>query len=269
MQPLWHWSESTPDHALLLLFSVDLQRYVSPDLTHFVGASLRNQSKQFLLLKKIIRQGVLKARPKAGRLPRDVYDHAKYVDRKLSSNQAYKGAIVCFCDIPLADLYLHMDKYSRFGIAFRKTFLAEQGVAPVMYVPKLGRPSLLHFHDWKRNTPIPTRGISSQAVAFDRFFDYLNAFGDQIAALEDAKLIEAWRRIVGFLDLGILSNVKFFDHRLHEADEENFYMEREWRSSKSVEFDLYDVQRIIVPSKYGRPLRDAFPEYDGELFFAD
>ena len=85
----------------------------------------------------------------------------------------------------------------------------------------------------------------------------------------DAKLIEAWTRITHFLDLGILSNVKFFDHRLHEAHDDNFYMEREWRASKSVEFDLDDVQRIIVPSKYGRPLRDAFPEYDGELFFGD
>jgi hypothetical protein len=46
-------------------------------------------------------------------------------------------------------------------------------------------------------------------------------------------------------------------------------MEREWRASKSVEFELNDIQRIIIPSAYSRTLRRVFPDYDGEIFFAD
>jgi hypothetical protein len=46
-------------------------------------------------------------------------------------------------------------------------------------------------------------------------------------------------------------------------------MEREWRTSKDVEFDLSDIQRIIIPTRFSRRLRQAFPEYDGEIFFAD
>jgi len=46
-------------------------------------------------------------------------------------------------------------------------------------------------------------------------------------------------------------------------------MEREWRTSKSVEFELNDIQRIIIPSAYSRKLRLAFPDYDGEILFAD
>ena len=248
---------------------MDLQRYVSPDLTHFVGAALPNQRRQFALLKKIVRQGVLQAKPRSRLLPDNVFEHAKYIDRKLSSNEAYRGSIVCFCDIPLADLYLHMLKYSRFGIAFRKSFLTEHGVAPVMYVPRGGRPSLLHFYDLRPAAPIPVRGISSQAVVFDRFWRYLNNFHTRVEATEDEELLKEWRRVVGFLDLSILSYLKFFDHRLHDEHEENYYMEREWRASKSVQFELNDIQRIIIPTGYSRALRRTFPDYDGEIFFAD
>jgi len=247
---------------------VDLQRYVSPDLTHFVGRGL-GQEAQFKLLKKIIRQGLLQARPHDRRTPPNTYAHSKYISRNLSSNKAYKGAIVCFCDIPLADLYLHMRKYSPFGLAFRKTFLVEHGVAPVMYVPALGRPSLLHFYDPKPGSPLPTRGISSQTVAFDRFWRYLNHFHKKIEDGGDAALVKDWHRVVEFLDLSVLSYLKFFDHRLYDDHKKNYYMEREWRSSKDVEFDLIDIQRIIIPPAFSGGLRRAFPDYDGEVFFAD
>jgi hypothetical protein len=248
---------------------VDLQRYISPDLTHFVGGSLRTQREQFALLKKIIRQGVLQARPRRRRIPQDRYPHEKYSGRKLSSNEAYKGAIVCFCDIPLPDLQLHIEKYSAFGIAFRKAFLVEHGAAPVMYVPSLGRPSLLHFYDPKPGCPLPTRGISSQKVAFDRFWKYLNNFNQRMETGDDAAVAEEWRRVVEFLDWSILSYLKFFDHRLFDHDEDNYYMEREWRASKDVPFELNDIQRLIVPAAFSRDLRRAFPDYDGEISFAD
>jgi hypothetical protein len=254
----------------LIFFRVDLQRYVSPDLTHFVGAALPNQTRQFALLKKIIHTGVLQAMPRFRRLPMDVFQHAKYVERRLSSNEAYRGAVVCFCDIPVADLPFHMQKYSRFGIAFRKAFLVEQGVSPVMYLPHTGRPSLLHFYELKPNVPPPTHGISSLAVAFDRFWEYLNKFHKRIEEdTDDPGLAAEWRRVIGFLDLSVLSYLKFFDHCLHDEHKDNYYLEREWRASKSVEFELNDIQRIIVPTAYSRKLRLALPNYDGEILFAD
>ena len=36
---------------------------------------------------------------------------------------AYQPLVICFCDIPLEDLGIHMQKYSRFGLSFRKPFL--------------------------------------------------------------------------------------------------------------------------------------------------
>jgi hypothetical protein len=77
------------------------------------------------------------------------------------------------------------------------------------------------------------------------------------------------RKVVEFLDINILSHLKFFHHKLHDLDEENFYLEREWRVSRDVTFELDDVQRIIIPARFRRRLRNDFPKYDGEVFFAD
>ena len=118
---------------------MNVQRYVSPDLTHFVGRSLRNREQRYRLLRRILRAGVLKARPKPARV-RAAHILAKNPDLALSSNDAYRGSVVCFCDIPLGDLDVHMRKYSSFGLAFQKDFLAEQGALPsCMYRKLAGR----------------------------------------------------------------------------------------------------------------------------------
>src|SRR5438876_848124 len=124
-----------------------LQRYVSPDLTHFVGQKKRTLWEQYKILKKILRSGTLRARKPIG------LTHVPHVlqirtDARFSDNKAYLSSIVCFCDIPLSDLYIHMQKYSRFGLAFAKEFLLEAGATPVMYIPTKARPSLLPFPDF-------------------------------------------------------------------------------------------------------------------------
>jgi len=136
-----------------------------------------------------------------------------------------------------------------------------------MYVPVRGRPSLLPFRHYGRVS------VSSQEVAFDQFWRHFNRVAAAIERLADdpkeKRTADDLRRVVDFLDINILSHLKFFHHRLHDADEENFYMEREWRVSRYVKFDIGDVQRIIVPARFSRRLRNDFPDYDGEIFFAD
>jgi hypothetical protein len=83
------------------------------------------------------------------------------------------------------------------------------------------------------------------------------------------KMAANLEKLVGFMDLGLLSHVKFFDHTLPDDDDENFYMEREWRTTQDVEFDLVDIQRIIIPTRFSERLRNAFKDYDGEILFAD
>ena len=42
------------------------------------------------------------------------------------------------------------------------------------------------------------------------------------------------RRMMQFLECNIISNFKFFDHRLDDTEDDHYYMEREWRVSQNV-----------------------------------
>ena len=67
-----------------------------------------------------------------------------------SSNNMFRPTIVCFCDIPLEHLAIHMKKYSRFGIAYSKTFLLRQAANPVFCI---ARDSFVpHLHDFRAQT---------------------------------------------------------------------------------------------------------------------
>jgi hypothetical protein len=109
----------SPDSGAISSATIDLmlaQRYVSKELTHFVGARLNTRREQYDLLKQILKTRKLLAFP--GPVERPKHILKRDTDAPLSSNRACEGSMVCFCDIPLCDLPLHMSKYSLFGLAF-------------------------------------------------------------------------------------------------------------------------------------------------------
>lgn len=55
--------------------------------------------------------------------------------KRLSTNEAIRCTMLCFCDIPPVQLDIHMAKYGPFGVAFPKRFLLRHGATPVYYVP--------------------------------------------------------------------------------------------------------------------------------------
>jgi hypothetical protein len=183
---------------------------------------------------------------------------------RLSDNRAYRGSFVCFCDIPLSDLGLHIWKYGRFGLAFTKAFLLELGATPVMYVPTTGRPAILPWWNYGRGR------VASNAASFDAFWKHYKEL-DEFAKNQicEPRLSRSIGRVMQFLDSHVLSHLKFFDPSVADWEEENFYMEREWRISGDVEFDLQEVRRIIIAESYARRFRRDFPEYSGELMFSD
>ena len=241
---------------------MDIQRYVSPDLTHFVGRGRKTPKEQYVVLKTILRQGVLRT-PKPEKLRRAPYVLDIHQSERLSQNRAYRTSVVCFCDIPLGDLGLHMRKYGRFGLAFTKDFLLEEGATPVMYIPSTGRPALLPWDKYGR------RRVSSNAVAFDQFWSQYLTLREGANGGSLGNLSKPARRVSEFLDVHLLSHLKFFDPRGTDWDKENYYMEREWRVSRDIKFRLRDVRRVILPESYGRRFRRDFPRYDGEIVFAD
>ena len=238
------------------------QRYVSDELTHFVGRGLRSQEEQYRLFRKILKERQLRATSPVppGRARYALKIHPR---SRLSENDAFQGSYVCFCDIPLADLDLHMDKYSRFGIAFPKAFLLKNGATPVMYVPDRGRPALLPFHPYGRGI------VRSNSVAFDEFWRRYHRLRSKMEKTRDkaGELARLLADVCSFLDINLLSYLKFFDPRLYDDDKRNFYMEREWRVMRPVRFGLIDVARVIVPVRFARRFRDNFPRYDGEVVF--
>jgi hypothetical protein len=117
---------------------VTLQRYVSDELTHLTGRGKTDEDAYGALL-SILRSGTLRHSGEA--LP-----HGTFPDNPLGgsvtwnpaadliAHEMFKADIVCFCDIPVPDLAFHARKYSRFGLAFPKTFLLAKGATPVFYV---------------------------------------------------------------------------------------------------------------------------------------
>jgi len=132
--------------------ALGLQRYVSNDLSHFVGRDLLGRPEtQYERLKAILGDGSLR-RP---RQP-DEAEGTRYAVRvdaegSISKNEMYFGTAVCFCDIR-EDLRIHVGKYGPFGLAFPKGFLIDSGASPVFYIAREARTSTVAsgYHDIPR-----------------------------------------------------------------------------------------------------------------------
>lgn len=227
------------------------QRYVSRELTHFVGRDLSPDSdKQFDLLVRIVKAGLLgrHASPKGS--PQSL-NYAYGRPFELENGELLGLPTICFCDIPLADISIHVRKYSKFGIAFPKTFLVEQGASPVFYLAQNSR------YKYGSSTSDLGKEYLRMLDSLFRVLDIVEEVNSDIRDLKNLLVI----RVLGYL--------KAFDSALPEHDPDNYYMEREWRTVGKVEFELGDIARIIIPSAFARKLREALPDYCGQVFYAD
>ena len=267
--------------------SIRIQQFVSPYLTHFVGRkfvdpesddyldSPEREAAQYAVLEAILTSGYLADHPGA---PRGVLGYGVEMDTPLCTNGMVSVSAVCFCDIPLDDLGLHMGKYGEFGLCLEKRFLIERGTSPVYYVAT--------------NAFVRERDAGDGAIHRQARGEYFNEMGalygplhafmwtrkNAPAGLEDADILEvlkdhpkvrehpAWERLclrldalVHFFDAYVLGHVKCFDDSLPDTHEKHFYMEREWRAVTRIDFALEDVAFVIVPQSYEPQLRDDFP----------
>jgi len=107
------------------------QRYISNELSHFVGRGQTEEVQYDILVNKILKTGWLTYPPHDISRPRSLsLDFSSLI----SDDKALKYEVVCFCDIPEPDLAIHVNKYSKFGLAFKKDFLIAKGACPVFYV---------------------------------------------------------------------------------------------------------------------------------------
>ena len=214
------------------------QRYVSDELTHFVGRGLPEE-RQYALLVDVLRSGLLapEGQHVEGHLLVDVA-------RPLSSNESYVPEAVCLCDIPLGDLHLHIAKYSPFGVAFPKTFLAERGASPIYYI------------------------AGQRAREWDRAAKEHHALRDLADREGGSELAKRVRDYLHFLDFQVYAYTKFFPSPVPDEAAENYYMEREWRLLGSLRFSHEDVRRVILPESYAGRFRKDFPDYAAQVTFS-
>lgn len=246
-----------------------IQRYVSKELTHFVAAAKKTPEEQYEVLTQILRSGWLTTTPNAPGSPKPLQ---LFSGRKISLNRMYYSGAICFCDIPVEDLGIHIAKYSPFGISFLKSFLLPKGVNPVFYI---ANESVLG----KAVAP-DTGEVTGEDITRGEYLDdmskgiyYRFVEGVQLRARTDLppvvrQYLERYRMVDMFCVYQVLAYMKPFHAIKEDADRDNFYMEREWRSPGDVQFAPGDVWRIILPRKFVSDFRRDFPSYEGQLTYA-
>src|ERR1035438_5309632 len=230
-----------------------VQRYVSDELTHFVGRSRRNDLEaHYALFLKIIRGGLLTHPPHNPEVSGNLMVRS---DAKISGNEMYIPQMVCFCDIPMEDLGIHASKYGRFGLAFKKSYAAGQGASPVFYVAKSS--SVWAPRESSEIDPLaldPRDQIMKRVSRADHFDEMVSAHHREYQSMLEQRLeelvqsgsepIRVASRIQRFLAFNLFAYLKFFDESKVDDDPDNYYMEREWRVLGNVQFTLEDVARV-------------------------
>jgi len=256
-----------------------VQRYVSKELSHFVGRGLNSPDERFALLLSILRAGCLTHPPHSLNVSGNLTINPS---ASLSSNEMYTPQVICFCDIPVEDLHIHTAKYSAFGLSFAKQFIAGKGGAPVLYVPlggKLREPRNLSSGElasidasqWPaallHDVPMSER-FDQMVLEFHRM---MQLFGDMImnrAAVPGVPYdYNRLHQLLLFLEFRIFSYIKFFDETLDDDNPKNFYMEREWRLVGNLQFGLGQVERVMIPQAYAERFRRELPSFYGQLTF--
>ena len=261
--------------------------YISNKLCHFVGRALQTDEDRFELLVKIVKGGKLFANMLNPDNP-EVLLNFRYIGQR--AGEVYeKIDCVCFCDIPDNALDIHTRKYGRFGIGFNKHYLATKGAHPVMYIPMNCDIKEISSTELPKNPIDYFNVLSKEYTTMSYFLSMVNQFYPYTTALGNFKLSD----LAPYINLmntdvvnaiqnnkshqmlfsqmiaitGLMSYIKLFDETLSQDDENNYYMEREWRILSSVEFDLDNIDKIYLPHKeYENYFMSEFPKYRGEFY---
>jgi len=241
------------------------QRYISDELTHFAGRDKQTHHEQYEVLSLILKSKKLVCKS----IPHDIPGIIRHSNGKISENNLYTFNMVCFCDIPLGDIGIHIRKYSLFGLSFKKSLIASKGGSPIYYIPKK---AIVNQQVHKRN-----KSFRTKAEYFDEmhrlYMDYLEKLNKPKNAHESNENVIQncilFQDLFAFFSLHIFGHIQFFDHTLKDDDPENFYFEREWRVLWSLKFESEDVQRILLPKAYAKKLRRDFPEYYSQITFTN
>jgi len=221
------------------------QRYISNYLTHFVAKNLKKfEDRQYLVFKTILDKGILKARNQSDDL---LNSHSTgFVYPEDDINNVFLSSVVCFADIPLTELSIHMEKYGKFGLSFTKDFLAKNGASPVFYISS--------------ETLLSSNGTENLKDVYNNMIYFF---------CTNKNVEEKYKSFFHDLHYYYFSFLKFWNFNLPDNHEDNYYFEREWRLYSGFKFTIDDISRIIIPKKFIKKFKEDFKNYSGEIIFAD
>jgi len=245
-----------------------LQRYVSQLLTHFVGRNVKPDEDQYQLLLRILKSGWLLSSAMANEKPESLPNRVKQTSFSypldISSsdlNSVFISDVVCFADIPLADLHLHMQKYSLFGISFKKEFLIKKGASPVFYISS----DSIDMSEREANLDTVFRNeLQNYLKLSTDFQNSVSGLGRQFTSSETSQF-----KFQMFFLKHFLCFLKFWKSSKDDLDPDNYYLEREWRIFGGFNFTLDDVERIIIPRQFSKTLKTNIPDFNNEVVFSD
>lgn len=254
------------------------QRYVSSELTHFVGKGLAEEQ-QYQLFLKILKEGWITHPPHNPNISGNL---SVNTSSQMSSNEMYSPQIVCFCDIPIADLGIHVGKYSPFALSLSKDFIVQQGGCPVFYLPKQASVRVLKELSPEETMRLPQEGGADalfKSIGKGQYFDRMTKEYSALMQMFRSMIMqnsqspgvpEEHRRLMeleSFISFHIFSYIKFYDHSCEEDHDDNYYLEREWRVIGNVKFDLNDIKTVFMPKKYSQRFRADCPSYESQVIF--
>jgi hypothetical protein len=251
-----------------------LQRYVSRELTHFVGRGPHGPKpleEQYATLLSILTSGWLSGDFNNPGKPRPIEINGF---KKVCEADVFDTRPVCFCDIPVEDFGIHMAKYGSIGLSFLKSFLVPQGASPAFYVAKdslaeldfrTGEPALKSTRGALFNEQVHSLlGLHVQRLLWK---DQRRHFPDDCGELVDH--INALSHPMWFLYYHVFGHIKCFSSSLDEDHQQNFYMEREWRMVRDLKFEVRDVWRVILPRELVCRFRSDVRDYNGQITFSE
>lgn len=196
------------------------QRYVSNELSHFVGRSLTDPEARYQLLMQILNEGRLLARPPPTDPDASGYSINKAVN--FSSGERYGSMVhVCFCDIPEQDLsYTRRQSTAALASRFRSRSLLNG----VRILSSISRDSL-RSSTWRL-----VLSTSTTTSVTDRIQQVLRERGTRETSPGSREWCDATDQlasyVLSFCEGSMLLFIKWFDADIADDDLENVYMER-------------------------------------------
>lgn len=233
------------------------QRYTSSELFHFVGQKDLDDDARYQRFVKIIRSGILSPNGSEGLTSSGSISF----NNQFSGNKMFNPSMVCFCDIPVEGLGIHMQKYSYFGLSFTREYLVKMGANPVFYnvlkskILNKERESYfndevaLYFERWRKNVFLTAGRCTTNKDELKRKKEFSNEFD--------------------FFLTSFFNYTVFFDHDKEGSDPDNYYMEREWRILGKLDFKIADIYRVVIPRDYLRKFNTDIADYGGHVLTVD